>query len=93
MYRVQCFFGRNCKFCKVENIENDIYFKNGDFFIIGMVFVNIGDFLNLLYCGVIREFNGWECIEVIFYVVDDINQNKDVFLNFIIGFIILNSCN
>lgn len=38
-----------------------------------MVFVNIGDFLNLLYCGVIREFNGWECIEVIFYVVDDIN--------------------
>lgn len=43
MYKAQCSLGRNCKSCKVENTENDIYFKNGDFFIIGMAPVNTGD--------------------------------------------------
>lgn len=93
MYKAQCSLGRNCKSCKVENTENDIYFKNGDFFIIGMAPVNTGDLSNPLHCDVIRESNGWECTEAISYAVDDINQNKDVFPNSTIGFIILNSCN
>lgn len=93
MYKAQCSLGRNCKSCKVENAENDFYFQNGDFFIIGMAPVNTGDLSNPLHCGVIRESNGWECTEAISYAVDDINQNKDVFPNSTIGFIILNSCN
>lgn len=93
MYKAQCSLGRNCKSCKVENAENDFYFQNGDFLIIGMAPVNTGDLSNPLHCGDIRESNGWECTEAISYAVDEINQNKDVFPNSTIGFIILNSCN
>lgn len=93
LYKAQCFPGKKCTSCQLENPENDFLFRNGDLFIVGMAPVSNADLNNPFQCAAIRDSNGWETVQAISYAIDDVNRREDVFPNTTIGYIILNSCN
>ncbi|XP_062604070.1 uncharacterized protein LOC134265840 isoform X2 [Saccostrea cucullata] len=93
IHKAQCFLGKNCASCKTVNKENEIYFEEGDLYVVGIAPTHTGDSTNPLRCGDIKQTNGWEITEAMTYAVNNINLDQDIFPNTKIGYIILNSCN
>ncbi|XP_061195182.1 uncharacterized protein LOC133203414 [Saccostrea echinata] len=93
IHKAQCFPGKNCASCKTEDTAKEIYFEEGELYVVGVAPIYNGDASNPLRCGDIREMNGWEITEAMSYAVSKINLDKDIFPETKIGYIILNSCN
>lgn len=95
--RAQCKKGKRCSSCIVQEVAEEVYFKDGDLLVGGIVPVFNKDSNDPLSCGEIRTSLGTEIVQAMEYAVSLINNKthpfENVFPNKKIGFVIINSCN
>ena len=98
IHKAQCATGCICKSCLNEHLPHEVYFTDGDLFVVGILPVYDGDKDNPMQCGGIRTAISMQIGMAMMNVVDKVNDENfnlpnSYFPNKKIGLVLINSCN
>ena len=92
----QCADQRTCVSCMDADLHNDVYFEDGDLFVVGFAPIFDKSIASPIDCSTIRTHLGVELAEGMAYAVKLVNEKKGQYANYFpgkkIGFAIFNTC-
>ena len=97
LLRSQCSEENKCTSCIQDSIHDEVYYKDGDLFVAGLVPIFDKSSNDPTACGSIRKTLGTELAEAMAYGVALVNEKQGKYSSFFpdkrIGFVIINTCN